>query len=410
MSLEAQWGRNPREETASARFLGLIERSYEKTGQRVVVLVDEYDKPLLETMYNPELNEEVRKTLKGFYGVLKKADSCLRFVLLTGITRFSQVSVFSDLNHLKDISMRSEYAELCGISGTELIRDFQPELHILAEKNGISFDKALEEMRRYYNGYHFCEKTEGIFNPFSVLNTLESGKFSYYWFQTGTPTFLINALKSAGFYLPNLAEEVTIQEQFITDYRADGTNPIPILYQSGYLTIKNYDGEFKTYTLGFPNEEVQYGFLNELLLYYGTNNGQEFDMRHFVKDLRNGDIDAFMTRLKAFFAGIPYELSDNTERHYQTLFFLVFTLMGQFTQAEVRSAKGRADMVVSTNDRIYIFEFKLSGSGTAEEALKQIDDKGYLIPYTAGGRRITKIGVEFDIKERNIGRWSALDK
>jgi hypothetical protein len=262
-------------------------------------------------------------------------------------------------------------------------------------------------MQKRYNGYHFAGGGEGMFNPFSVLNTFANRRFASYWFETGTPTFLVHALKQTDFDLQTFTEGITVPAEALTNYRADGGNPTPILYQSGYLTIKNYEMKSGLYTLGFPNGEVEYGFLNELLPLYTpwAKDSQGFSIVQFLNDLRNGDVDSFLTRLQAFFANVPYELNDKTERHYQTIFYLVFTLMGQFTQAEVRSAKGRADTVVTTEDTVYVFEFKLSGAATAEDALRQINEKGYLVPYAAGNRKLIKVGVEFDTTARTLKRW-----
>jgi hypothetical protein len=412
--LESDWDVNPEASSPSTRFLSLIKRAAEKSGRKVAVLIDEYDKPLLETMEDPILNEEIRKGLKAFYGVLKTADPWLCFVLLTGVTKFSQVSVFSDLNQLRDISLDEAYAEICGISERELTENFEIELRALAEKNGLSQDEALGGMRKRFNGYHFSgygEKGEssGVYNPFSVLNTFASGRFQYYWFQTGTPTFLIKLLQQADFDLRDFAGGITIERASIYNYRIQGGNPVPILYQSGYLTITGYDEQVDEYILGFPNEEVRYGFLNFLLPYYlpGLPDGQCFSVTRFIKALRKGDVDGFMTLLRAFFASIPYELNDKTERHYQAIFYVAFTLMGQYAGVEVRGAAGRADAVVATKDAVYVFEFKLAGRGTAEDALRQIDDKGYLIPWTAGGKKLVKVGAVFDPATRTLGEWKA---
>ena len=255
-----------------------------------------------------------------------------------------------------------------------------------------------------YDGYHFRHNMEGLYNPFSVLNALDSVEFGSYWFSTGTPTFLVELLKKTDYDLRNL-EGIELPANQFADYRTDADNPIPVIYQSGYLTIKGYDKEFQSYTLGFPNEEVEYGFLNFLIPYYTgvTSNESLFNIRHFVNELRTGDVDAFLTRLRAFFADIPYELNDKTERHYQAVFYLVFRLLGQYIEVEERSAKGRADAVVKTKEHVYVFEFKLDGS--ADDALKQIDEKGYLLPYSVDSRRLWKIGVSFDSKERNLGEW-----
>ncbi|GHV31958.1 ATPase AAA [Spirochaetia bacterium] len=423
--LEEQWGENTPKEgnSPAARLKGLIKRAYEKTGKQVVVLVDEYDKPLIQTMDKPELQEEIRGVLKSFYGVLKSADAMLRFVFLTGVTKFSQVSVFSDLNQLRDISMDTEYSGVCGISAAELTGTFKPDLEILARENGMTYEQAVGEMRKRYNGYHFAkglqsqglqsQNAEGVYNPFSVLNTLVNRDFRYYWFQTGTPTFLVNTLKKNDFDLRQLSEGITIFAKSINDYRAGQDDLTPLLYQSGYLTIKGYDPQLGEYTLGFPNEEVEFGFLDELLPLYAPQrpDNRDFVVSKFFTDLRDGNVDAFMNRLRAFIAHIPYDLKYETEKYFQNIFYIVFTLLGQFTQAEVRSAQGRADLAVTTKDTVYLFEFKIANNDSAKlvkAALKQIDDKGYLVPYTAGSRRLVKVGAVFNTTNRTLGKWKAL--
>ena len=402
---EIQYGKGIDENTLSGRFSGVIRRAYEQTGSSVVVLVDEYDKPLLQALGNDVLLDEYRKTLKAFYGVLKSADRYLRFVFLTGVTKFSQVSVFSDLNQLQDITLWPDYGTLCGITLQELLDTFQPEIKILAANNSISYDDAVQRMTRLYDGYHICINSEGIFNPFSVLHVLKSKVFDNYWFQTGTPTFLVEMLQETEYDLRTLLDGIEAPSSMFSEYRVDSNNPIPLIYQSGYLTIKDFDREFGNYLLQFPNDEVRYGFINFLVPFYTgvRNSDQGFYIGKFVQELRSGDYDAFLTRLQAFFADFNYELNEQTERHYQVVFYIVFKLMGQFTDAEVRSARGRADAVVKTPKYIYVFEFKLHD--TAEAALKQIDDKGYLIPYQADGREVIKIGVEFSAEKRNISRW-----
>ena len=261
-------------------------------------------------------------------------------------------------------------------------------------------------MRRIYDGYHFRHNMEGVYNPFSVLNALDSGEFGSYWFATGTPTFLVELLKRTDYDLREL-EGVELEAGSFADYRADADYPIPVIYQSGYLTIKGYDKEFQTYALGFPNDEVKYGFLKFLVPHYTDLSPKDmFNIVQFVKELEAGDAEAFLIRLRSFFAGIPYELNDKTERHYQMIFYLVFRLLGQYIDVEERSGKGRADAVVKTASHIYVFEFKLDGS--VDDALRQIDEKGYLIPYTVDGRKLIKVGVSFDSKERNIGVWKVM--
>ena len=402
---ESQYGDEKKDRSPEERFSYVISRASEQAGCGVVVLVDEYDKPLLQTLCNIPLMEEYRQTLKAFYGVLKSSDRYLRFVFLTGVTKFAQVSVFSDLNQLNDISMKPQSATICGITMQELTHTFAPEIQQLAEHNGLTQEEALQKMKISYDGYHFCEFAEGVFNPFSVLNLFDGYKFSNYWFQTGTPTFLVELLKKSEYDLRTLIDGVEASASSFTEYRIDANNPIPLIYQSGYLTIKDYSSRFGNYLLEFPNDEVRYGFIDFLIPYYTSvvDDERGFYIGKFILELENGDYDSFLTLLQAFFADFPYELNDKSERHYQVVFYLVFKLMGQFTDVEIRSARGRADAVVKTPAYIYIFEFKLNG--TAEEALQQIDDKGYLIPYQADGRKLIKIGVEFSATERNISRW-----
>ena len=402
---EAKFGNEKKDRAPEERIEYIIQRACEQTGKGVVVLVDEYDKPLLQSLHNEELLEAYRATLKAFYGVLKSADKYLRFVFLTGVTKFSQVSVFSDLNQLNDISMDYDSGTLCGITHEELVNNFSLEIEALAKVNGLTKEEAIEQMTRQYDGYHFHPNADGVYNPFSVLNAFYKKEFGNYWFQTGTPTFLVKSLQQADYDLRTLMDGVETPAINFTEYRAEANNPIPLIYQSGYLTIKEYDKEFKMYTLGFPNDEVRYGFLNFLVPFYTTvtDDKKSFFIGKFVQELRNGETDAFMQRLEAFFADFPYELNDKTERHYQVVLYLVFKLMGQFTQAEVRSAKGRADAIVQTPKFVYVFEFKLNG--TAEEALQQINDKGYAVPFQSDNRQIVKVGVEFSAETRNVNRW-----
>lgn len=402
---EAVYGEEKRDRASEERFAYVIRRASEQTGKGVVVLVDEYDKPLLQAIQNEPLLESYRSTLKAFYGVLKSADRYLRFAFLTGVTKFSQVSVFSDLNQLNDISMNYDFSTLCGITHEELLSNFEPELMALARANGMNVKEVVDAMTRQYDGYHFHPNGEGVFNPFSVLNAFFSKEFGNYWFQTGTPTFLVELLKESDYDLRLLMDGIETAASAFTEYRADRKNPIPLIYQSGYLTIKEYDREFGLYRLGFPNDEVRYGFLNFLVPFYTavTDEERSFYVGKFVQELRSGDVDAFMRRFEAFFADFPYELNDRTERHYQVVIYLIFKLMGQFTQAEVHSSRGRADAVVKTPKFVYVFEFKLKG--TAGQALQQIEEKGYTLPYVAEGRQVIKVGVEFSAEKRNVERW-----
>ena len=407
---ERKWGINEKYDQLSVRFTKLIKTAYEKSGKKVVVLIDEYDKALVNTMDNPQIHDALRVFFKGFYGVLKGMDYALRFVFLTGVSKFAKVSVFSDLNQLIDISLVGQYAEICGISEAELLEQFQPELHELAKATEKTYDETVAEVKKRYDGYRFAPTGASMYNPFSILNTFMHNFYNYYWYKTGTTTFLANILRNSHFDIRKLNCDVIISVNDIDDYRAGETSLTPLLYQTGYLTIKSYNASIHSFTLGFPNEEVKYGFLNQLLPAYIPKWGLDdsFSIITFIMAFQSGNIDEFMNLLRAYYASIPYDLEDNRdkdEKYYQLVFYLLFTNLGQFVDTEVKSAQGRADAVVKTTDSIYVFEFKMGGNSTAEEALAQIDDKGYLIPYIADHRRLVKIGIEFSPEAKGIKRW-----
>ena len=402
---EQQYGTAPSEKTFALRFRGLIERAYKQTGQRVVILIDEYDKPMLQAIGNEELQKEFRNTMKAFYSVLKTMDGCIQFAFLTGVTKFGKVSVFSDLNNLDDISMRNQYIDICGVSEKELHDDLEIELHELADIKGVSYHEICDKLREYYDGYHFTHNSIGIYNPFSLLNTFKYKEFGSYWFETGTPTYLVELLKKHHYDLRRMAhEETSISVLNSIDSASD--NPIPVIYQSGYLTIKGYDEEFGIYSLGFPNREVEEGFIKFLLPFYANTNAveSEFEIQKFVREIRIGDYDSFFRRLRSFFADTPYELIRDLELHYQNVLFIVFKLVGFYVKAEYHTSEGRIDLVLQTDKFVYVIEFKLDG--TAEDALRQINEKHYALPFEAGGnRRLFKIGVNFNAKMRNIEKW-----
>ena len=395
------------------RFQSLIETAYNKTGKQAVILVDEYDKPLLQTMgVNEALNEEYRNTLKAFYSVIKTCDQYIRFAFLTGVTKFSKVSIFSDLNNLKDISMLNDYAEICGLTQAEIENTFKPEIERLAKNTKNSYDKMLEELKKRYDGYKFSVLGESVYNPFSILSTLDSGELKNYWFATGTPTFLVNYLKDAHYNIPDLDGKVELDESMLNEYRADTKDPIPILFQSGYLTIKEYIEDVNMYRLGFPNDEVRYGFLKNLFPSYSSLRPDETGVSiwKFVEDIRAGNVDEFMERMQAIIAGVPYDNLPKDklklrEQNYQTAVYLIFKLMGQFVQTEIHCAKGRADCIVHTKDSIYIFEFKLMSAGTAEDAIVQIKENGYAAQFKTSSKKIILIGSSFNEEERTIGEW-----
>ena len=405
---EDEYGANEYEYSLATRFEGVIRRAAEKWGRNVVILIDEYDKPMLQAIGNEALLTDYRNTLKAFYGVMKSCDRYIRFALLTGVTKFSKVSVFSDLNNLMDISIDERFTSLCGITEEELFTNFQEDIIELGQENKLTEEETKAELKKMYDGYHFAEESEDIYNPFSLLNTFAKMRFGSYWFETGTPTFLVELLKHSRYDLHRLTEEMASADS-LGGIDTMHTNPVPILYQSGYLTIKGYDREFQVYYLGFPNKEVEEGFTKFLLPRYAhlETGNPSFEIMSFVKDVRQGNADAFLRRLQSFFADSPYELARDLELHYQNVLFIVFKLLGFYTQAEYHTASGRIDMVVKTDKYIYVMEFKLDG--TAEEALQQINDKQYALPFASDSRKLFKVGVNFSKEKRGIEGWIVED-
>lgn len=391
----------------SDRFQRLLKLAKEESGKGCVVLVDEYDKPLLEVLESDAMEEHNKAVFKGFFGTLKNNDDYLRFVFITGVTKFSKVSIFSDLNQLEDISLDEAYSGICGMTEEEIRAAFQPELLRMAEKNGLTEEACLQRLARMYDGYHFYPGGPGVYNPFSLLNALKKGDFGAYWFGTGTPTFLVRRLKNMHFDVQQFAKHtIYADDASITDYRADNPDIVPLLYQTGYLTIVDYDRAAGLYILGFPNKEVEYGFMKSLFPEYVPDAvpGSGKDIYTLRLRLLEGDTESIRDILTALFAGIPYTTNDAPFEHYfQSVLYILFTLLGQFVQCEVRSSKGRADCILETEKFVYIFEFKLDKS--AAEALQQIEEQGYALPYKADTRQVFKIGVGFDSKERCLAEW-----
>ena len=331
-------------------------------------------------------------------------DGCIKFALLTGVTKFGKVSVFSDLNNLDDISMWNEYIEICGISEREIHDNLEAELHEFAAARGVTYDKLCTELKENYDGYHFTHNSIGMYNPFSLLNAFKRKEFGSYWFETGTPTYLVKLLKKHHYDLERMAHEET-DAQVLNSIDSESTNPIPVIYQSGYLTIKGYDERFGMYRLGFPNREVEEGFIRFLLPFYTNVNKVEtpFAIQKFVREVESGDYNSFFRRLQSFFADTTYEVIREQELHYENVLFIIFKLIGFYTQVEYNTNDGRIDLVLQTDKFIYIMEFKLEG--TAEEALQQINDKHYALPFEMDERKLFKIGVNFSEKTRNIEKW-----
>ena len=400
-----------------ARLTNLIYAANEQTGEPVVVLVDEYDAPVLEAMGDTELLKKIRTRMRDLYSPLKALGGILRFVFLTGISKFSQLSIFSELNNLKVITMNDDYAAICGITKEEVLTQMQPEIQALADKNGLSYDGACEALKRQYDGYHFSKNSPDVFNPFSLINSLSDGELANYWFATGTPTILTQLMRK---YKVDPTPFDTGFEATLDMFDAPtetAKNPIPMLYQSGYLTIKSSKPGSR-FVLGFPNDEVRLGFLKALMPYYAMDDVVQNDsfLLRFVDALDDCEVEQALTLMKAFMSGIPYDTERQDEAHYKTIFFLTFKLCTPYVvRTEERSAAGRADAVVETAGAVYVFEFKLDKSATVDDALKQIDDKGYLIPYSVtmakdgNPKKLFKIGVTFDQEKRTIGEWKVVE-
>lgn len=402
---EKQFGTEENKDKApNIRFANIVKAAYEQTGQKVVLIIDEYDAPLLDVVHE-ELNlAALRRATQNFYSPIKSLDPYLEFVFLTGITKFAQLSIFSELNNLFNISMYDKYSAICGISSEELHTQMLPDVERLAEHLHLSVDETFERLKRKYDGYHFSKNSEDVYNPFSLIKALASGDIGDYWFDSGTPTYIIKLLQKYNVGLRDL----TGQDAGVSDFDVSPENMttvLPLLYQSGYLTIKHYDPMIDLYTLGYPNEEVRTGMVRSLAANYltpaeGTNSS--FVIK-FVKAVIADDMEQALTLMRAYLAGVSYRLSNKTERDVQTIFYLVFSLIGSFIKVEEESAHGRADVVITLPSVVYVMELKFDGS--ADAALRQIDEKGYLIPYTADGKRLVKVGVNYSSEERTITEW-----
>lgn len=401
---EQLYGTRAVETSLPLRFEGVVRRACEKTGHRVVILVDEYDKPMLQAIGNETLQAEYRSTLKAFYSVLKSQDRYIKLAFLTGVTKFGKVSVFSDLNNLNDISMDNRYMDICGITDQELHEYFDSNVALLGERNGLTKEECYIKLKEQYDGYHFENKTEGLYNPFSILNTLAKMKFSDYWFETGTTSFLIYLLKNSNYRLDRITEE-QVSGDLLNSIDSMSRNPIPVIYQSGYLTIKGYNDEFGIYKLGFPNKEVENGFIKYLMPFYTPVAEQEssFMIINFIMDIRKGDVDSFMQRMQSMFADTDYKITGKMELYFQNAMYVVFKMLGFYTDVERTTSNGRIDVVLQTKDYIYVMELKLDGS--AEDALRQIEEKGYALPFAKDPRKLFKIGVNFSSETRGIEEW-----
>lgn len=406
---EEIYGKNTDSKYPGDRLDSLIRNSFKQTGEKAVVIIDEYDAPVLNVAHDAERLKEMRNVVADFYAPLKSCDPYLRFVFITGITKFAQLSIFSQLNNLSNITMVDEFSPICGITEEELLTELQPGIKSIAEKNGMTYDAALAKLKHFYDGYHFSGESPDMYNPFSLMSALNFRNFDFYWFSTGTPSFLINQLRRFQPDLTQLAREDRELKSTSFDVSLEEMRSIePLLYQSGYLTIKSYNPD-GFYTLGFPNQEVRIGLLESLIPYYLSGDTSESDtfVYRMYKAFRDDDVEGLMDLITSYFASITYDLENKSERHFQTILYIMFSLVSQYgsVEAEVKSAVGRADIVIKTRTTIFVMELKVDG--TAEDALAQINSRGYSIKYIADGRKITKIGINFSSKTRTVEGWKA---
>lgn len=409
---EEALGINNSTETPGDRLSEIIKFYYKKTGKKVVIIIDEYDAPLLDVLHKEIQLKAVRTIMQEFFAPIKSNDAYIRMAFITGITKFSQLSIFSTINNVTNISMEPEFSAICGITKEELTSTLREDVEILAKKNQVSFDKMSEMLRENYDGYHFSRESEDVFNPYSLMRCFAAGYMDNYWYASGTSTYLIHQMKRFKTDVTSLDDIFAFASSFDrpTD---DMTDALPLLYQSGYLTIKKFDPMTNGYYLGIPNKEVRAGLMENLLpLYTSKTDGQSLGFAaQFYQSLLMGDIDKAMEQMKAYFASIPYPdggkevLADmqKSEYYYETILYIVLSLMNVAVLTQVKSCRGRADAVLFSPHAIFVFEIKINKPASA--ALKQIDDKGYMIPYSADGRKLYKIGVSFSTKTRTVEDW-----
>lgn len=405
---EQNYGRLDEEVNPNQRLMGLIKRAYEQTGKKVVVLIDEYDAPLLDVVHERENLDVLRNIMRNFYSPLKACDPYLRYVFLTGITKFSQLSIFSELNNIENISMDEPYAAICGISEDEIRSQMEEDVDRLAKNLEVTPEEALMKLKENYDGYHFTYPSPDIYNPFSLLTAMEKGKIGSYWFGSGTPTYLIKMLDKFGVKPSEIGRKQLKSSAFDAPTETM-TDAVPLLYQSGYITIKDYNKMLDLYTLDIPNKEVRLGLMESLLPHYVDNKTPEATtmVAYLFYDIQNGDMDAALHRLQEFLSTIPY--CDNTkfEGHYQQVFYIIFSLLGYYVDVEVRTPRGRVDIVLRTKTTLYLMELKLDKS--AGEAMEQIDLKNYPERFALCGLPVVKVAVSFDSERCTIGDWKIIN-
>ena len=401
---EEEYGCEKGEKDVNVRLSDIVIQAFKQTGRKAVVIIDEYDAPLLDVVHEEQNLRELRLVMQNFYSPLKMLDPYLEFVFITGITKFSQLSIFSELNNLYNISMTDQFSAICGISKSELTTLLSHDIELFARDLGISSDEMFRQLKEYYDGYHFSENSEDIFNPFSLILSMANHKLGNYWFGSGTPSYIINVMRK---FHTGLAD-IENKSAGVADFDVSPeqmTTSLPLLYQSGYLTIKKFNKFTQRYILDYPNHEVRIGMLQTLAPNYLSP--RQMDNSSFLGDfldlLFEKKYNESLELMRSYLAGISNRLSNKSERDVQTVFYLIFSLLGAYVKVEEDSAVGRADMVVHMQDEICVFEFKFDGS--AEAALRQIDDKGYLIPYSTEGKRLVKIGVNYNSEKRTIDDW-----
>ncbi len=404
LKYEEIYGRGEGDIEPNQRLQGLIERAYKQTGQRVVVLIDEYDAPLLDVVHEEHTLPVLRNVMRNFYSPLKACDPYLRFVFLTGITKFSQLSIFSELNNLTNISMQPRYAGICGITKEELLTQMSSDIDILAERVELTRDETIAELKKHYDGYHFAWPSPDIYNPFSLMNAFAAGDFNSYWFGSGTPTYLIEMLRKYH-VLPSRIGGV---QAVASDFDAPTermTGITPLLYQSGYITIKDYDKFFQTYTLDIPNKEVRIGLLRSLIPEYITDDTLTANMTvvNLARALMHDDMDGALSLLQTFLSTVPYCENARSEGHFQQVLYIIFSLLGAYVDVEVRTPRGRVDLVVRTSTVLYVMELKLDK--TADDAMQQIDLKDYPQRFALCGLPVVKVAVNFDSERHTLEDW-----
>ena len=402
---EKTYGLQPEGFRFAERFTRLIRAAVEKTGRQAIILIDEYDKPLVANLDDTEAHDRFRNILKPIYSNLKRQDRYIRFALITGVSRFSRMSIFSDINNLFDISLVDEYSSICGITEREMLAGCRHGIERIAEKKEWSFEETVAQLKRNYDGYRFSENCEDIYNPYSLMSAFAEGKIGSYWYATGTPSFLTDRMRDGDFRLQDLdREELDAASMMSSDSYLK--TPVALLFQTGYLTISGYDPTFDIYSLRIPNREVEMGLFKNLLPAYAgkSADGGFMEITDFVLNVEAGDAEGFLTRLQSFLADIPYELSKNKpEVYFENNLYIIFKLMGYYVDAEYRTSDGRIDLLLKTDDYIYVMELKLNG--TAQDAIDQIDAKGYTLPFRTDGRKLFKIGISFSKTTRNIDDW-----